>query len=161
MRAPDVTIARERPDQPDVLALLAALDRYLGTLYRPEDNHILGPEGLLAPEVEFLAARERGALMGVGALRRAPGEPATGGRPYVEIKRMVVDPASRGRRIGARILEALEEIARRDGFALALLETGALQSAAIRLYERCGYAPRGPFGGYMENGASRFFAKVL
>jgi len=158
---PDLTIARERPDQPDVLALLAALDDYLATLYRPEDNHILGPAALLAPDVEFLAARERGVLVGAGALRRMPGEPATGGRPYVEIKRMVVDPAARGRRIGAQLLAALEEIARRDGFDLALLETGALQSAAIRLYERCGYAPRGPFGRYPDTGASRFFARAL
>jgi hypothetical protein len=29
------------------------------------------------------------------------------------------------------------------------------------LYERCGYAPRGPFGGYPDNGLSVFYGKAL
>jgi hypothetical protein len=33
-------IHRERPDQPEVMALLADLDAYLGSLYEPEANHI-------------------------------------------------------------------------------------------------------------------------
>ena len=37
-----LTIRPERPDQPDVVALLGALDAYLASLYPPEANHILG-----------------------------------------------------------------------------------------------------------------------
>jgi hypothetical protein len=40
-------------------------------------------------------------------------------------------------------------------------ETGAAQTEAVRLYERCGYARRAAFGGYPDNGLSRFYAKVL
>ena len=47
-----LTIAQERPDQPEIAALLDALDAYLGTLYPPEANHILDVQALLAPRSE-------------------------------------------------------------------------------------------------------------
>ncbi|MFM7505959.1 MAG: GNAT family N-acetyltransferase [Rubrivivax sp.] len=158
---PGVTIAEERPDQPDVVALLAALDRYLGGLYAPEANHILSVDELLAPDVSFFVAREQGEAVGTAACRRMAGEPATGGQPYGEIKRMYVDPSRRGRRLGARLLGAVEDRLRRDGYRLALLETGRDQTEAVKCYESAGYAPRGPFAGYPDNGLSLFMAKAL
>jgi putative acetyltransferase len=157
-----IVIRRERPDQPDVMALLDALDAYLATLYEPEANHILGVPALLAPEVEFLVARDDGGrAVATGAARRRAGEHDTGGARYGEIKRMYVDPARRGQRIGERLLGALEQGLRDDGCALALLETGRHQTAAVRLYERCGYAQRAAFGGYPDNGLSVFMGKAL
>jgi hypothetical protein len=44
---------------------------------------------------------------------------------------------------------------------MALLETGALQTAAVRLYERYGYRRRSAFGGYPDNGLSLFLEKQL
>ena len=90
-----------------------------------------------------------------------PGEPGTGGMAYGEIKRMYVDPALRGQRLGARMLAALEHAARAQGLVLSLLETGRDQNEAVRLYESAGYARRGPFGGYPDNGLSVFMAKDL
>jgi putative acetyltransferase len=119
-------------------------------------------QALLAPEVCFLVARDAGAgLLGCGAFRRMPAEAATDGQPYVEIKRMYVEPAARGQRIAARLLERLEQVAAREGTALALLETGRDQHEAVRLYERLGYRRRGPFAGYPDNGLSVFYAKRL
>ncbi|MEY3271561.1 MAG: hypothetical protein RLZZ341_462 [Pseudomonadota bacterium] len=158
---PAVTIAEERPDQPEVVALLAALDRYLGGLYAPEANHILSVDELLSADISFFVAREQGEAVGTAACRRMAGEPATGGQPYGEVKRMYVDPARRGRRLGARLLDAVEERLRRDGYRLALLETGRDQTEAVKRYERAGYAPRGPFAGYPDNGLSLFMAKAL
>jgi putative acetyltransferase len=158
---PAVTIAEERPDQPEVVALLSALDRYLGGLYAPEANHILSVEELLAPEISFFVAREQGEAIGTAACRRMAGEPATGGRPYGEIKRMYVDPSRRGRQLGARLLEAVEDRLRRDGYRLALLETGRDQVEAVKRYEAAGYTLRGPFGGYPDNGLSLFMGKAL
>jgi putative acetyltransferase len=89
------------------------------------------------------------------------GEPASGGQAYGEVKRMYVDPAFRGHRLGARLLAALEDGLRAEGFRLALLETGRHQAEAVRLYEREGYAPRGVFGGYPDNGLSIFYGKTL
>lgn len=150
-----------RPDHPQVTALLGVLDRYLASLYAPEDNHILDGAALQAPEVDFLVAECDGRVVGCGATRRMPGEPGTGGRAYGEIKRMVVDPAHRGQRIGERLLAALERRLVERGVHLALLETGRDQHPALRLYERSGYRRRGPFGGYPDNGLSWFYEKPL
>jgi putative acetyltransferase len=156
-----IVIGPERPDQPEVVVLLESLDRYLGSLYPPEANHIMSVQELLAPEVKFLVARDQGRIVGTGAYRRMAGESATGGERYGEIKRMYVDPTVRGKRIGSRLLEALEEGLIKDGIELALLETGPEQTQAVRLYERNGYTLRGSFGGYLDNGLSVYYAKVL
>ncbi|GAB4113640.1 MAG: GNAT family N-acetyltransferase [Rubrivivax sp.] len=154
-------IRQERPDHPQVIALLDGLDRYLDSLYPPEANHILDVRALLAPEVHFLVAEVDGAVVGCGAFRRMPGEPDTGGRPYGEIKRMVTAPAARGQGVGGALMRALEARLRAEGLPLALLETGEAQVEAVRLYERCGYRRRGPFGGYPDNGLSLFYEKSL
>lgn len=159
-----ILIRRERPDQPEVRALLAALDGYLASLYPPQANHILELDELLTPEVSFFVARsvdEGGRPVGTAALRRMAGEPQTRGVPYGEIKRMYVDPARRGQRIGVALLDALEGEIRAAGLALALLETGRDQFEAVRLYERRGYQRRAAFAGYPDNGLSLFMEKAL
>jgi putative acetyltransferase len=160
MDAP-VRIEPERADHPQVVALLAALDDYLGSLYPPEANHILSVDALLAPEILFFAAWQGGRIVGTGAVRRMAGEADTAGQPYGEVKRMFVDPALRGRRIGERLLATLESSLREQGVSLSLLETGRDQREAVRLYERCGYVRRGAFGGYPDNGLSLFMGKSL
>jgi GNAT superfamily N-acetyltransferase len=97
----------------------------------------------------------------VSALNALAGEANTAGEPFGEGERTYVDPALRGRRIGSRLLSVLEGVLRGQGVTLALLETGADQSNALRLYMRCDYTPRGPFGGYADNGKSLFFEKRL
>jgi putative acetyltransferase len=157
----EVLIKPERADHPQVVALLGALDRYLGELYEPEANHILSVSELLAPEVNLFVARQGDTIVGTGAVRRMSGEVDTAGQPYGEVKRMYVDPALRGQRIGERLLQTLEGSLRKQGVSLALLETGGDQREAVRLYERCGYARRGAFGGYPDNGLSLFMSKAL
>ncbi len=150
-----------RPDHPQVAALLDGLDRYLASLYAPEDNHILDIEALKAPEVDFLVAEFDGVVVGCGATRCMAGETATGGLPYGEVKRMMVDAAHRGRGVAAALLRALERRLVARGVGLALLETGRDQHAAVRLYDRHGYRRRGPFAGYPDNGLSLFYEKSL
>lgn len=154
-------IRPERPDHPQVQAMLAALDTYLASLYEPEDNYILDVQALLQPEIDFLVAELGDELVGCGATRRMPGERDTAGRGYGEIKRMYVRPERRGCRIAEHLLGTLEARLRADGVFLALLETGCDQTEAVRLYQRCGYALRGPFGGYPDNGLSLFMQKHL
>jgi putative acetyltransferase len=156
-----ITIEAERPDHPQVVAMLDELDAYLATLYAPEDVYILDVQALLASEVSFLIARDGDTFLGCGAVRRMPGEVQTQGERYGEIKRMFVRPAARGQRIAERLLGELEATLRDEGIALSLLETGPPQTQALRLYERCGYARRGPFGGYPASAASLFYAKRL
>ena len=154
-------IRPERPDHAQVRELLRQLDAYLATLYEPADNHILVEHELLEADVTFLVAAERERIVGCGAARRRPAELYTGHRPYGEVKRMMVEPSHRGQRIGERLLHALEGVLRADGIDQALLETGAAQSGAVRLYERSGYRRRAAFGGYPDNGLSLFFEKSL
>ncbi|WP_374569597.1 GNAT family N-acetyltransferase [Ideonella sp.] len=161
MSSREILIRPERPDHPQVVAMLAELDAYLASLYEPEDNHILDVQALLAPEIDFLVAQEQGGLIGCGATRRMPGEPDTADQPYGEIKRMFVHPAARGQRVAQRLLAQLEERLKAGGVSLALLETGRDQLEAVRLYERSGYVLRGAFGGYPDNGLSLFYEKRL
>ena len=156
-----IVIRRERPDQPDVMALLDALDSYLASLYAPEANHILDVQALLAPEIAFFVARDEGRAVATGAIRRMAGDSEAGAAPFGEIKRMYVDPARRGEGIAERVLSELEQTLRAEGYGLARLETGRHQLEAVRLYKRCGYASCAPFGGYPDNGQSIFYGKAL
>jgi putative acetyltransferase len=154
-------IRNESPDQPQVRALLQALDDYLGSLYAPQHNHILSVDELLSPQVCFLVARSESRAVGCGAFRRMPGETATAGQAYGEIKRMMVESAARGSGIGAALLARLEQQLLDQGLGVALLETGAAQAQAVALYERCGYRRRAAFGAYPDNGLSLFYEKRL
>jgi len=149
-----MTIAPESPDQPEVIALIAALDTYQETLYPPESRHLLDLASLKQPHVLFFVARDdAGRAMGCGAvvLDTAQGE----------IKRMYVAPGFRGRGIARKLLQALESASIDAGCKLLLLETGPFQPEALALYASLGYERRGPFGSYTDDPLSVFMQKAL
>ena len=149
-----VSIAIETPDQPDIVALLRAADDWYATLYPAESNHLLDVSTLQQPDIAFFVARENGgALLGFGAV-------ADRG-DYAEIKRMYLAPTARGRKIGRRILEALEAHAAQHGQSCLRLETGIHQPEAIGLYRSAGYRDIGPFGSYRPDPFSLFMEKRL
>ena len=78
-----------------------------------------------------------------------------------EIKRMVVVPARRGTGVATALLRRLEAEAMALGLPLLRLETGIARPAAIRFYERSGFAARPPFGQYTADPLSLFFEKTL
>ena len=57
MNAEAITIAPERPDQPDVIRLIEALDAHAIALYPPESNHLLDVAALCDDAVTFLVVR--------------------------------------------------------------------------------------------------------
>lgn len=150
----EMVIARETPDQPDVRRLLHLSDVYFAGLYPAESNHLIDVAALMEPDVRFLVARRAGAAVGCGAL-------VLDGNSEAEIKRMFVLPQSRGARLGSRILEALEMVAKAEGVRIVRLETGIHQPEALGLYRRHGYIERGPFGSYRPDPLSAFFEKRL
>ncbi|MFX7243018.1 GNAT family N-acetyltransferase, partial [Acinetobacter baumannii] len=79
--------------QDQVVALVAALDRYLLNLYPADTCHLLDIAELEAPDLRFFVARKDGVPVGCAALRVDPSG-------YGEVKRMYVDPTARGHRIG-------------------------------------------------------------
>jgi putative acetyltransferase len=74
---------------------------------------------------------------------------------------MFVADAARGQGVGAALLAHLEEEARKRSLPILRLETGNTLYAAHRLYQRHGFALRGPFGDYTDSPASLFMEKPL
>ena len=156
-RAP-LTARLERPDQPDVIALIAALDAYQRPLYPAESHHGVDIPALLAPGVLFAVARtSAGIAVGIGAVLREREADFGAG----EIKRMYVPPAMRGQGIARAVLAFLESQARAHGCRVLRLETGIHQPEAIRFYARQGFLIRPPFGHYREDPMSLFMEKFL
>ncbi|WP_427915121.1 GNAT family N-acetyltransferase [Ramlibacter sp. MMS24-I3-19] len=152
VRRADVRIRLESPGQPDVLALIEDLDAYQKPLYPIESFHGIDLAALSKPNVLFAVARDAdGVALGCGAMVL--------GADHGEIKRMYARPEARGLGIGRRVLAFLEGEAQARGCRLFRLETGYLQHEALRLYERCGYERRGPYGDYVDDPTSVFMEK--
>jgi putative acetyltransferase len=143
------TIGPERPDKPEVLAILAASDAFAAALYPAESNHMMDVAALCAPHVRFLVARVDGIAAATGAVACYA--------DYGEIKRMFVLPAYRGLGLGGRVLQALLAELRSQDILVARLETGIYNTEALGLYARAGFRPIGPFGDYVEDPLSVFY----
>jgi putative acetyltransferase len=149
-----ITLQIEKPNKKPIVELIQKLDEYLGSLYRPECNHLLDVKALSEPNVVFLTARDGQKYVGCGALRIV-------GREYGEIKRMFVLPGERGKGIGYKILTELQNIALRLELNLLRLETGVRQSEALRLYEKFGFYRISAFGEYKPSGMCLFYEKRI
>lgn len=131
-------------DDPRAMALVAAMVEEVSELY----GRIDVPGAPSATPEDFSEARggaflvvfEDGAAVAGGGLKRLDDE----GRAC-EIKRMFVVPEARGRGHASRLLQGLEDEARRLGYRVARLDTGEHQPQAQAMYERAGYAPIGNF----------------
>lgn len=141
--------------QPDVRALIAALDAYQAQLYPAESNHLLDLAAL-PPEKVIMHAivHASGEMVGCGAI--VLNDDGTG-----EMKRVFIDERHRGQQLGEKLLDALERAAIERGCHTLRLETGIKQQAAIRLYTRCGYQQRDAFAPYAQDPLSIFMEKLL
>lgn len=149
-----IEIGIERPDQPEVAALLESSDAYMASLYPAESNHMLDIGSLLRPEVTFIVARIDGRAVGCAAV-------VDSGEGWAEVKRMFVSPAARGRRLGRLLLERIEAVAAERGATRLRLETGAKQPEALALYASAGFVDIGPFGKYRADPLSLFMEKPI
>jgi putative acetyltransferase len=148
-----LTIAIEPPRQDDLLELMRQGDEFTLGLYPPESSHLLGVEELERPEVTVFVARDGGAALGMLAL-------VDRGDGSAEMKRMFVLPQARGRGVAADLIGALEDFATTHDIRTVQLETGPLQYAAIRLYERSGYRLIPNFGKYVGDPNSVCYEKA-
>jgi GNAT superfamily N-acetyltransferase len=138
----EIKIREARFSEPEVQKLVAeALDdlsqRYGGG---SGDDTPISLTDFDPPAGRFFVAYAGDELVGCGGWR-AHGEDA-------ELKRMFTMPAARGRGVARRLLAAIEESARADGFRRVILETGDKQPEAIALYESRGYVRIPDFGYY-------------
>ena len=143
-----VTVTADSPRDPGATALLLASHAYLQSLYAAEDNHFLSIDDLCTPDIAFFTARLDGRVVGTAALALRDG--------YGEVKSMFVDPAARGQGVANALMRALLAEGRARALPRLMLETGPLNTEAIKLYERHGFRRRGPFGDYADVPASVF-----
>lgn len=141
------------PRHPEASALLRASHALMESLFPPEDNFFLDIDALCAPDIRFFAARSGATIIGTGALALREG--------YGEVKSMFVAEAARGQGAADALLRQIEDEARAHTLPCLRLETGNLLHAAHKLYERHGFARRGPFGEYPDAPSSIFMEKRL
>ena len=106
---------------------------------------------LTPPRGYFLLATLKGEPVGCGALKCHP--------DFGEIKRMWVAAACRGMGIGKRILQGLEDLARKRRIPTLRLETNKALTEAQALYRGSGYREVRPFNN--EPYAHHWFEKTL
>ena len=96
------------------------------------------------PRAIALVARAAGEIVGTVQLvpAWAPNQPHRG-----EVVKLLVAPGRRAYGLGARLMQAIEEAACREGFRLLTLDARA-GGAAERLYRRLGWTALGTVPGY-------------
>ena len=150
------TFAPADLDRDDVRALLAF---HFGEMQRhspPEACHVVPVDSLRDPALTLFALREDEKLLGVGALKQLAPD-------HGELKSMRTDPAALGRGVGGAILDGLVAKACARGYRKISLETGNSPdfAAALRLYDREGFVPSAPFGGYAPTDFTVFLTRDL
>ncbi|MGK5679178.1 GNAT family N-acetyltransferase [Actinoplanes sp. URMC 104] len=150
-----MTTIEQRPwDDPAGTALRAAQRAELDLRYGSDDHEPGTPPSAADIDVFLVALASGGVPVGCGALRRLDETTA-------ELKRMYVDPASRGTGVATALLRALEQAAVARRWTTLRLETGPAQPDAIRFYEREGYRRIPLFGPYVGSDNSVCYERVL
>jgi DNA-binding MarR family transcriptional regulator len=144
----------EEPDAQRCLrAYVAELNRRAPDRgFDPTKGSTAMPDEVRWPNGAFVVVYLHGEPVGCGAVKHHPGEVS-------DIKRMWIAESARGLGLGRRLLEHLEEIARKRGSGQARLETGDVLGEAIALYRSAGYEEVEPFND--EPFADRWFTKPL
>ena len=149
LAAAQLTIRREELDSLVAAQLISALNAELAAEYNdPRANHFrLDPDEVAPGRGAFLVAWSGQEPAGCGAIRRIDDHTA-------EIKRMYVVPGRRGSGVGRRVLQALEDEARRLQVRRIVLETGVRQERALALYRSSGFAIIPAYGEYADSPAT-------
>lgn len=151
-------VCRLRWDDPDAVTLRTAMTAEMRQRYadRPADPiHLPDAQAVAPTSVAWtgVAYTVDAVPVGHAALRWHGTD--------LELKRMYVLPAHRGRGVAQALLDAIRETAGRLGAARIVLQTGDRQPDAIRRYEGAGYRPIPVFAPYDVLPYSRCFALVV
>ena len=119
------SINSESARHPDILSLIAALDRYQSELYPAESNHLIDLAALPETSLILMVIRDQ-QLQAVGC-----GAIVLNGDGTGEMKRVYIDPAHRGQHLGETLLAALEDEALSRHCHTVRLETGIKQRAGL------------------------------
>ena len=134
------TLIRTTSTDKDFVALVALLDEDLAI--RDGAEHSFYAQFNKVTNIRnVVVCYDADKPIGCGAFKEY--DPAT-----VEVKRMFVLPAYRGKGIGLMVLNELEKWAAELNYTACILETGKKQPEAIRLYQKAGYAVIKNYGQY-------------
>ena len=122
----------------------------------PGSVHALDLDDLRRPEITLWTVRERGELLGCGALKELNSE-------HGEIKSMRTHAAHLRKGVARRLLKHILDEARRRGYRRVSLETGAGEHfrPARSLYESSQFIYCKPFEGYVDDPFSVFMTREL
>ncbi len=124
----------------------ATEDEIAAAMRESPSDDLTPPHGLL------LLARENDKVLGCAGLRLLPDQVA-------EVTRVFVVPAARRRGLGSRLLDCLEDHARRSGVSTLRLDTRHDLTEARRMYASRGYREVLPFND--DKYADHWFEKIL
>jgi ribosomal protein S18 acetylase RimI-like enzyme len=138
----EITIRRARPSETDAIhrVLTAAFRALRGRGY----SHRALEVAITSPEEIGRRISQGGHVLVAEAGKRAIGT-ATGLEEHgaMHVCSVAVHPGVQGRGVARRLMEALEDIARRRGCHKLWLQTAWAMTEAIALYERLGYRQEG------------------
>jgi ribosomal protein S18 acetylase RimI-like enzyme len=136
---------------PDVIALTNAVQEHYQQLYGSPDESVVEVADFEAPTGHFVVGYVDGQAVATGGWRRLGERPGLPSPRTAEIKRMYVVPSARGRGLSRIVLAELESSAHAAGLDWLVLETGAPQRSAVRLYRSSGYTDIDgePYGHYV------------
>lgn len=148
-----IHIERDDPTRWDVHQLLSEHLADMFATSPAESVHALAHSALSAPSITFWTAREKGELLGCGALKLLDSPYATtqeSPTQYGEIKSMRTTAGARGRGVATLMLKHIVDEARRRDYQRVCLETGPQEyfAPARRLYVRNGFTECPPFADY-------------
>ena len=148
-----LTLLRTNSSNTDFVALVKELDADLA-IRDGADHAFYDQFNKIINIKHAIVAYENEAPVGCGAIKEfAPGT--------MEVKRMYVPPALRGKGIASTVLAALEDWAKELNYQRCILETGKKQPEAIALYKKSGYSIIPNYGQYENVENSVCFEKKL
>jgi len=134
MERSSLEVARVDPDAPEASRLLKAYFLELRDRLAPAQVDVLSrwPEEFRGSGGTVLIAREEGQAVGCAGLRPL-------GDGVVELKHFFLAREARGRGLGRKLLDGVEEVAPSLGARRILLDTAARLTEAAALYRSAGY----------------------
>lgn len=146
-------VVRTHSSHPDFVSLVKLLDAVLAEV-DGEEHTFYSAFNSIATIQHCIVLYQNETAIGCGAFKYVDDS-------TVEIKRMYVLPAYRGKGAASQVLHALEEWAVELGFGTCILETGKRMPVAIALYKKNGYTTIENYGQYAGIENSVCFRKFL
>jgi GNAT superfamily N-acetyltransferase len=142
-----ITIRQATPADLDTLLsfeqALIDFERPLDATIRSGEIHYYDLEKMIAAEtVEIVVAESSGEIVGCGYARIEDSKPYLTHRQHAYLGFMYVVPAHRGKGVNRLIIETLKQWSNSKGVTYMRLEVFAGNPAAIKAYEKVGFASR-------------------